>query len=387
MSDFPRKLEKIVMQRKKNAALRTLNVSEKKVDFSSNDYLGFAREYEIYENTLEYLKKNEWQRNGASGSRLLSGNYPLYEQVEKEINAFYKAEAALIFNSGYNANLGLFATVPQKGDFIFYDELIHASIRDGIRMSAAKAYKFAHNNLEDLMFSIQRNSLENTDSEIYIVTESVFSMDGDSPDLLAFSNFCTTHGYRFIVDEAHAIGIFGEMGSGRMEEFNVNNQIFARVITFGKSFGCHGAAVLGSNALKEYLINFARSFIYTTALPPHALATIFVAHDFFKTKKGKHRQKQLLETIHFFKQELKKLKLEPYFIPSESGIQCCKIAGNQNVQLLAKLLQEKNFDVRAIMAPTVPSGEERIRICLHSFNTQEEIKSMLSLLPNFMEIK
>ena len=157
MSDFPRKLEKKVMQRKKNAALRTLNVSEKKVDFSSNDYLGFAREYEIYGNTLEYLKKNEWQRNGASGSRLLSGNYPLYEQVEKEINAFYKAEASLIFNSGYNANLGLFATVPQKGDFIFYDELIHASIRDGIRMSAAKAYKFAHNNLEDLMFSIQLN--------------------------------------------------------------------------------------------------------------------------------------------------------------------------------------------------------------------------------------
>ncbi|OIQ15445.1 pyridoxal phosphate-dependent aminotransferase family protein [Lacinutrix sp. MedPE-SW] len=372
---IPEKLKIKIDKRKEENALRSLGEPNKLVDFSSNDYLGFSKNKTIFKNTYKYLNNYNISQNGATGSRLLSGNYELYTVVEKQLCEIYNSEAALIFNSGYNANLGFFSSVPQKGDYIFYDEYSHASIRDGISMSNAKAYKFKHNNLNDLKAKLLRIKPLNN-NEIYIVTESVFSMDGDTPDLMLLSKISQTHNAHIIIDEAHAIGVLGEKALGLTQHIKP----FAKIITFGKAMGCHGAAILCSISLKEFLINFSRPFIYTTAMPPHSLATILSASTILLKAKEIETLKQ---NIIFFKSEIKRLNLESKFIESESAIHCCIISGNKNVKLVAKALQEKNYNVKPILSPTVKKGEERLRFCIHSYNTQGEITEVLQLLANF----
>jgi len=386
MPDFPKKLRQKIEKRAFENALRELPLENALIDFSSNDYLGFSRETKILERAEEILKSSD-AKNGATGSRLLSGNHPLYKILESQLSTFYNCEAALVFNSGYNANLGFFASVPQRGDLIFYDEFSHASIRDGIQLSNAKAYKFEHNDLSDLKSKIQLLIGANpnaSNSEIYVVTESVFSMDGDSPDLKTYSNFCTKNGYYLIVDEAHAVGIFGN-GKGLCHEREIETAIFARIITFGKALGSHGAAILGSDQLKEYLVNFARSFIYTTALPPHTIATVIASYNLMSSEKGTSKQNTLLENISHFRKEVKVNGLQNYFIESNSAIQCMTVKGNAAARELSEKLNKKGFDVKAILSPTVPKGKERLRFCLHTFNTKEEIKEVISLVKNIYE--
>ncbi len=391
MSTFPEKLQSKLQDRKTKNALRQLGIQNNLVDFSTNDYLGFSKSKVIFENTHNFLAAHKISKNGSTGSRLLSGNYQLFNSVETMLCEFHNIEAALIFNSGYDANIGFFSSVPQRGDIILYDEFIHASIRDGITMSHAKAYKFRHNNLEDLKQKCEtersRNPLE---TEIYIVTESVFSMDGDSPDLLAMSAFCKNHKAHFIVDEAHALGVFNSNGSGLIQELGLENDVFARLVTFGKGLGCHAAVILGNNTLKQYLINFARSFIYTTALPPHALATIKSAYsELGISNRGEVSHPaiiQLAHNIEFFKLELQRLKLEHAFIKSDSAIHCCIISGNDHVKGIASKLQEQGFDVKAILSPTVPAGKERLRFCLHSYNSEQQITEVLFLLSKFASL-
>ncbi len=380
MSDFPKKLQKKLSERAENNSLRCLPQVEDHIDFSSNDYLGFGKNEDIYANTFQYLLGKGISQNGATGSRLISGNHHLYSELENYLTNFHQVESALVFNSGYDAN-----TVPQRNDLVFYDEFIHASIRDGIRMGNAKSHKFSHNDLDDLKRGIERsrNAIQNEHKvEIYIVTESVFSMDGDSPDLKAFAEFCNLNGFYFVVDEAHAVGVFGRKGTGLIQELGLQEQIFARIITFGKALGCHGAAVLGSTKLKNYLLNFSRSFIYTTGLSPHTIATIFSAYTFLGISKGIAEQKALKENILAFKGKLKTLGLTKDFINSESAIQSCVISGNDKVKSISKKLLDDGFNVKAILAPTVSEGEERLRFCLHSFNAKEEIGFVLQLLKN-----
>ncbi|RYE11960.1 MAG: aminotransferase class I/II-fold pyridoxal phosphate-dependent enzyme, partial [Sphingobacteriales bacterium] len=224
----------------------------------------------------QYLEDKGITANGATGSRLITGNHSLYDEAEELIAGFHKAESALIFNSGYDANVGFFSSVPQKGDIVLYDEYIHASIRDGISLSNASAYKFPHNDANALYKLVERHRVKA--QELYIITESVFSMDGDTPNLLTFADMAKRYKCRLVIDEAHALGVFGTTGEGLAHVHCNPDDIFARIVTFGKALGCHGAAVLGSADLKSYLINFARSFIYTTALPPHSLATIISAY-------------------------------------------------------------------------------------------------------------
>ena len=185
-----------------------------------------------------------------------------------------------------------------------------------------------------------------------------------------------------MVDEAHAVGVFGRKGTGLIQELGLQEQIFARIITFGKALGCHGAAVLGSTKLKNYLLNFSRSFIYTTGLSPHTIATIFSAYTFLGISKGIAEQKALKENILAFKGKLKTLGLTKDFINSESAIQSCVISGNDKVKSISKKLLDDGFNVKAILAPTVSEGEERLRFCLHSFNAKEEIGFVLQLLKN-----
>lgn len=378
MKHFPENLSAKLEIRKQNNALRKLPLSSKRIDFSSNDYLGFSQSEIIFNHTHEYLITNNVIQNGATGSRLLSGNHKLYQETENYIASFHQSETALIFNSGYNANIGFFSAVPQKGDLILYDELCHASIRDGIQLSNSKAYKFNHNDFEDL----EKLILRNPNTIIYIVTESVFSMDGDCPNLEELVLVSTKYNCYLVVDEAHALGVFGETGGGLVQMLGLQEHVFARIMTFGKGLGCHGAAVLGSNELREYLINFARSFIYTTGLSPHTVATILVAYQHLEIDSASISK--LRENIIFFNQEKHFLGLKPMFVRSKSAIQSAIIPGNERVKTIASQLQEKGFDVKAILSPTVPEGQERLRICLHSHNSQEEISEVLRLLCTFL---
>ncbi|WP_396144405.1 aminotransferase class I/II-fold pyridoxal phosphate-dependent enzyme [Flavobacterium sp.] len=379
MKQFPKALAQKLNQRKANNALRELPVSKNLIDFASNDYLGFASSDEIFNQTHEYLLNNNIRVNGATGSRLISGNHNLYAIAENTIAKFHDAPAALIFNSGYDSNVGFFSSVPQRNDVILYDELCHASIRDGITMSNAKSYKFQHNDLDDLESIIKRCHTEPV--EVYVVTESVFSMDGDCPNLEELVALCEKYNCHLVVDEAHAIGVFGENGEGVVQSLGLQDNVFARIITFGKGLGCHGAAIIGSEELKSYLINFARSFIYTTGLSPHSVATILIAYQHLKTEKV--AMQNLKQNIQFFNQEKTQRGLKSLFVYSKSAIQCAIIPGNEKVKSIASKLQEKGFDVKAILSPTVPEGQERLRFCLHSYNSEAEISEVLCLLCNF----
>ena len=374
MKKFPEHLSAKLQVRKQNNALRQLPAVTNLIDFASNDYLGLSQSEIIFNETHQYLTSRQIIQNGATGSRLLSGNHKLYQEAEAYIAQFHQSESALIFNSGYDANVGFFSSVPQKGDLILYDELCHASIRDGIQLSNAKAYKFQHNDFEDL----EKLILRNQNSTIYIVTESVFSMDGDTPNLEELVAVSDKYKCYLVIDEAHALGVFGEKGEGLVQMLGLQTQVFARIMTFGKGLGCHGAAILGSPELKTFLVNFARSFIYTTGLSPHSVATILVAYQFLE-KNHQPIEKLKANSIHF-NQVKNSLSLKPIFVRSKSAIQSAIIPGNESVKSIANQLQEKGFDVKAILSPTVPEGQERLRFCLHSFNSKEEISEVLELL-------
>lgn len=373
---FPDKLAKKMQIRIDTNSLRTLSDQQIIIDFASNDYLGFSRILEIKNNVAEYLDTQPLLGNGSTGSRLLSGNHKLYSETETFIEKYHQSNAALIFNSGYDANLGFFSSVPQRDDVVLYDELSHASIRDGIKLGNTKAYKFDHNDFEDLELQIQKH--KTVGREIYVVTESVFSMDGDSPNLNLLVDITEKYNCLLVIDEAHALGVFGENGAGMVQHLNLQHRIFARIMTFGKGLGCHGAAILGSEALRNYLINFARSFIYTTALPPHAIATIICSYNYLNA--NPHLQQQLQDNISHFSQEKSRLGLKQIFVRSKSAVQCAIIPGNARVRSLANALQLNGFDVKGILSPTVPEGQERLRFCIHSFNTKQQITEALQSL-------
>lgn len=376
---FPKNLTAKLDDRQQQNALRTLPVANHWLDFSSNDYLGFAKSEAIFNEAHQLLLDHDRCTNGATGSRLISGNHDLYRETEAYIAQFHQSESALIFNSGYDANVGFFSAVPQRNDVVLYDELCHASIRDGIRLSHAKAYKFVHNDLEDLESQIEKYKSE---GEIYIATESVFSMDGDAPNLEQMAALCEKHQVYLVIDEAHALGIFGKNGNGLLQELQLQEKVFARIMTFGKGLGCHGAAVLGSKALSDYLVNFARSFIYTTGLPPHSLATILTAYQHLET--DNRSLEKLKDNILHFNQEKNRLGIKQVFVRSKSAIQSAIIPGNDKVKTIAAHLQSKGYHVKAILSPTVPEGQERLRICLHSYNSETEISELLQTLTNAM---
>ena len=380
MKSFPKSLSEKLQQREQNNALRKLTASNNLIDFASNDYIGFAKSEIIFNQTHQYLLNNNIKINGATGSRLLSGNHKIYTETEDYIAHFQQSESALIFNSGYDANVGFFSSVPQRNDIILYDELCHASIRDGIQLSNAKAYKFQHNDFQDLESIIKRCHAEL--SGVYIVTESVFSMDGDTPNFEQLIAISEKYNCYLVIDEAHALGVFGSTGEGVLQNFGLQEKVFARIMTYGKGLGCHGAAILGSQELNSYLVNFARSFIYSTGLSPHTVATILVSYQHLS--KEKETLQQLKSNIQFFNQQKIQLGLKPLFVYSKSAIQCAIIPGNSKVKSIASQLQSKGFDVKPILSPTVPEGQERLRFCLHSYNSEKEISEVLQLLSTFI---
>ncbi|GAA4089601.1 8-amino-7-oxononanoate synthase [Mucilaginibacter panaciglaebae] len=361
-------------QRKQNGGYRTLKPQSNLTDFCSNDYLGFARST-VLKAAIDAEVGCHLSLNGATGSRLISGNLIYTEDLEREIAALFSAEAGLLFNSGYDANLGLLSSLPQRGDTIIADELIHASLIDGARLSHANRYSFRHNDLAAL-----EAKLQNAKGVIYVVTESIFSMDGDSPELEAMVTLCERYQANLIVDEAHALGLYK---NGIVSALGLQDRIFARIVTFGKGLGCHGAIVLGSNLLRQYLINYARSFIYTTAAPFHQLAAARAA---FKLLQVSDLQiNELHHRIKLFKKAVALNENTEYsLINSDSAIQCIRLKSNDKAKASAAQLQNQGFDVRAILSPTVAQGSERIRICLHAYNTPDEVTSLAYEINNLL---
>lgn len=351
------KLHKKLSERQEKGTLRSLSSLEGLVDFCSNDYLGLAQEpFHVASLT------------GATGSRLISGNSQKAEKAEAEIARFFKAPAALMFNSGYDANLGVFGSIPQKGDTVLYDAQIHASARDGLRLSLAKSHSFRHNDLQHLEIKLRQVQ----SGSVYVAVESLYSMNGDLAPLAELEGLCKSYGVFLIVDEAHACGVFGMNGIGAFAPSDYENCL--KVVTFGKAFGSHGACVLSTPGLREYLINFARSFIYTTALP----VAVFEHNATILTKSDLESRRQTLqENIDYFRERMK-------FVPSPSNvnapIQIVPIRDIEKTKKRSNAAEAAGLAVKPIFAPTVPEGEECLRICLHAFNTFAEIDRLIAVL-------
>jgi len=366
-------LKRKLQERQQAGNYRELKPENSRVDFCSNDYLGFARSLVLKQSIAQEVNNHPLSLNGAAGSRLLSGNIQYAEDLEDQIAAYHQSEAGLLFNSGYDANLGLLSSLAQRGDTLILDELVHASIIDGARLSYANRYSFRHNDLESL-----EAKLKLAKGNCYVVIESVYSMDGDTAPLLEIFNLTEKYNAALIVDEAHAVGLYSK---GLVCELGLQQRIFARVITFGKALGSHGAIVLGSSNLRNYLINFSRSFIYTTAASFHQLAAIKMAYQLLEN--SDEAIINLKRNIRLFKEKVN--TGETYtLLNSDSSIQCIVLKSNETAREAARQLQTNNLDVRPILSPTVAQGTERIRICLHSFNTENELTLLAATLNKFI---
>jgi 8-amino-7-oxononanoate synthase len=347
----------LLTKRNEMGSQRSLSLFSDHIDFYSNDYLGLSK-----------LSLNELPSSyGSTGSRLLSGNSIEAIETETYISDFFGSEKALIFNSGYDANVGFFSSVPQKGEYILYDEYIHASIRDGIRLSNATSFSFKHNRIDDL-----EKKIKNLKGTLFVVVESIYSMHGDFAPLEELFQLSEKYQIKIIIDEAHSVGISGINGKGLSFNHRTNPALFARIITFSKAYGAVGGAVLGKNKLIEFLINFSRSFIYTTALPPFLYKRI--KHSIELSLNLPELNQQLLNNIKLF-QNLRNKKINNF-----SPIQTLVIGDLDLTIEISKVLQSKKIAVKPILPPTVKSGEERIRICMHSFNTTEEIHELNQII-------
>lgn len=364
-------LIKDLEERKNRGNLRKLVQSEAKIDFASNDYLGLARSTE-----LKKAVELEWERIsatthlnglGSTGSRLLTGNQRYCEELESAIASYHGYEAGLLFNCGYMANLALLSCIPKSGDRILYDTSIHASSRAGIGLSTALATAWRHNDLNSLENKLKRGiSLQ---GKSYVCIESLYSTDGSVAPLTEIQNLCAQYRAELFVDEAHACGVFGTLGKGLCNEAGLNERPFAHVHTFGKALGTQGAIILGTSLLRQYLINFAKPFIYTTALPLYALIAIKCSYKMLPTLEKERGQLRKLIAYFYEKTQGK--------TGSHTQIQPISIKSNLEGKALAERLAHINIDARPLLYPTVPRDKECLRICLHAFNTINEIDELL----------
>ncbi len=371
MNSFPNKAQKLLAQRKADNSYRQLCDYSNLIDFFSNDYLSFNESPVLQNKVRDYINKHT-PSYGSTGSRLVSGNRKEMEKIESYLASYFKAEAALFFSSGFNANLALFSSIASKEDTIIYDSLIHASIREGIRLSPARSFSFKHNDLNDL-----EKKLDRATGDIFVAIESLYSMDGDFAKLREIANLCKEKGVFLIIDEAHSTGVYNDDGSGYTCQLGLEQDSFARIMTFGKGLSCHGACIVGSNELRDFLINFGKSFIYTTA--PDLLSMKKVKWAIQYRKDTPDIQQKLFQNIEYF------LDLQKTYFPFKesfelSPIQTIEIPGNHWVKTTEKLLIKNGIATKAILSPTVPEGSERLRICIHRNHTKEDINTFWNYL-------
>lgn len=372
---FLHTLQQDLQQRQDQGSLRILRLPVPgQVDFSSNDYLGLAHDPAIESAAQDWLRQFA-PANGSGGSRLLNGHSLAAAQLELELARFFDAEAALFFPTGYMANLAVLSALPQRHDAVFYDQLSHASLKDGLRLGLAPRYSFRHNDLDHL-----RQLLETTRyRHAYIVTESIFSMDGDQAPVPEMAMLAQRFDAALIIDEAHSTGLYGPEGQGLCYASAVHQQVPVRIMTFGKAPGVHGAAVLGPQPVIDFLINNARPFIYSTAPGHHQLAQ--VAGSMQVLACAQPLRQALFQNIGQFRQLAHQAGIEKYLLPSPSAIQLVTTGqGAVATRKLAQLVQQAGYDVRPILSPTVPTGQERLRICLHANHTHAQLQGLISAL-------
>ncbi len=333
----------------------------KLLNLSSNNYLGFADNREI---TKEFLDDAGCKYPlGSASARLLTGNLPVYMELEDLLCKIFQKEKALLFNSGYHANVGITSSIIDKNDVIFSDKLNHASIIDGMQLSKGKFFRYIHNNMESLEKLLERER-KNFNNAI-IITESVFSMDGDIADLKRIIELKKKYNCMLMVDEAHAFGVFGEKGLGVTEQLGVLEEIDLLIGTFGKSIGSMGAFAVGNKILIEYLINKARSFIFSTALPPINIAF----------------SKWIIENKlpYTFEKRQKMLKLGRS-LGSDSHIIPVIIGENAETEQVCKRLFDNGYFTLPIRPPTVPEGTSRLRLSLTTEIEEKDIENLCNII-------
>lgn len=338
---------------------------KKLLNLSSNNYLGFADDENITKEFLEFASSRFGF--GSASARLLTGTLPVYKELENTLCRLFKKEKALLFNSGYHANVGITSSIAEKGDVIFSDKLNHASIIDGMRLSAGKFFRYAHNDMERLerLLIRERGNFNNA----IIVTESVFSMDGDIADLKKLVELKNKYNCLLMVDEAHAFGVFGEKGCGVCEELEILPEIDLLVGTFGKSIGSMGAFAVASKILIEFLTNKARSFIFSTALPPITIAFSKWIIENKLSETFAKRQKML--TLG------RKLGSESHIIPVIIG-------GNAETEAICRRLFDAGYFTLPIRPPTVPEGTSRLRLSLTTDIEDDDLKNLTTLLSQYL---
>lgn len=353
------RLQDRLNKRLEEGTLRSLSVFHG-IDFYSNDYLGLS----TY--TLQDFPS---ERFASTGSRLIGGNSENFMDLEQKCATIFRSEAALVFNSGYVANLGLCSALFQKEDIVLYDEEIHTSIKDGLRLSVGKHYRFKHNDLQDLERLLNKFKTQ----KIFVYVESLYSMSGTFSPLAKLVELKSVYPFELIVDEAHSGGVFGDDGAGYAVSLDLQHHLFARIMTFGKAFGAQGAVVLGSKILIDYLVNFARPFIYTTALSPYDVLRIKEILDLNLN----NQRKQLAENLNYFRSHFKD---ESRLISdAQSPIQMLRFSSDQLLSIESSA-SVRGFGIKVIWSPTVKKGEEGIRISIHSTHTSEQINGLLNII-------
>lgn len=345
------------------------------LNLASNDYLGLASDLSLREQFFDEIP-NAHRVMSSSSSRLLTGNFPEYEQLEASLSQAFAGRAALLFNSGYHMNIGILPAVSDAKTLILADKLVHASMIDGIRLSSAKYVRYRHNDLQHLSQLLQKYHADDAFDRIIVVTESIFSMDGDETDLAELvrikSQFAKVMLY---VDEAHAIGVRGEQGLGCAEQYQVIEQIDFLVGTFGKAMASIGGYLICHPIIREFLINRMRSLIFSTAQPPICMAwTNFI----FKKQLTMTASRQYLQQLSAYLQQA--VQAKGYACPSTSHIVPVIIGESQKTVDTAAQLQQAGFYIMPVRPPTVPVQSSRLRICLNTQFQQDELDQFIALL-------
>lgn len=346
------------------------------LSFCSNNYLGLANHPSVIEAVKKAVDEYGW---GACASRLVSGNMTLHEALEKEISRFKRKDAAIVFPTGYMANLGVISSLVSGGDLVISDKLNHASIIDGCRLSGADFRVYAHCNMEKLETILKKTSKYNRK---LIVTDSVFSMDGDLAPLPDIVRIAKEYNAMVMVDEAHGTGVFGENGRGVVEYFNLDNEVDVVMGTLSKAIGSLGGYVCGDDDLISYLRNKARPFMYTTALPPAVCAASIASINLIQEDPS--LREVLWNNVCCIKERLGSLGVD--MISSQSQIIPLLIGDTQKAVDISKLLYERGVLIPAIRPPTVPANSSRLRMTVMSSHTQDDLESLFKVLKDVLNL-
>lgn len=376
------------------------------IDFSSNDYLGLAQDEEQRDLCNKKARRLEEDRSassppvlGATGSRLLSGDSVDFHELEEYLATVHNRPAAVLCNSGYDANLSLVSSLACSA--IVYDAYAHNSLHMGMRLWKSQngddkcMASFKHNSVDDLRSQLRRLCPAN---RVVVLIESVYSMDGDVAPMGAMLDACLEFDVQLVVDEAHGLGVYGRprgqgsglaVGTGVLARDGLEQHpaLLCSVHTFGKAAGCHGAVICGSQTLKEYLVNYGYPFIYSTALPTHSLATIRCAYETMTGPKGDALRKTVFQLVSYFRTSLDPILRTTngvvYLLSSTSPIQALMVPGNEQCSNFCQRLYAKSGNrlrLFPIKSPTIPAGQERVRIILHAHNTRQEVDTLVHLI-------